>query len=66
MNSNHRIIEEGDLVLLYENHESINPIYIKKGQIYNNRYGHFHHDDMIGKEYGSLVLNFRNILFFNR
>ncbi|KAI5957316.1 TRM61 [Candida jiufengensis] len=46
-------IEEGDLVLAFINRTSIKPIYITKGEILNTRYGHFHHNTMIGMKYGS-------------
>ncbi|RUS29378.1 hypothetical protein BC938DRAFT_480728 [Jimgerdemannia flammicorona] len=46
-------IEEGDLVIAYLSRESMMPIVINKKETYNNKYGIFRHNDMIGKEYGS-------------
>ena len=47
---------EGDFVVLYGNYENIYLIYsIEKGAIVNNRYGSFHHDDIIGVQYGGKV-----------
>ncbi|EMG45389.1 TRM61 tRNA [Candida maltosa Xu316] len=45
-------IAEGDLVLAYVTRALIKPIYVKKGEIFNTRYGHFEHDKMIGMKYG--------------
>ncbi|EEQ43916.1 tRNA (adenine-N(1)-)-methyltransferase catalytic subunit TRM61 [Candida albicans P60002] len=45
-------IEEGDLVLAYISRSTIKPINVKKGEIFNTRYGHFEHDKMIGMKYG--------------
>ncbi|EER30557.1 protein GCD14 [Candida tropicalis MYA-3404] len=45
-------IEEGDLVLAYVTRALIKPIFVKKGEIFNTRYGHFEHDKMIGLKYG--------------
>lgn len=63
MLKNNNFINENDLVLLYENYNTINPIYIKKNEIYNNKYGTFLHNDMLNKKYGSIV--YLKIIFFN-
>lgn len=31
------------------------PIFMKKGTVFQNRFGVYKHDDIIGKEYGSKV-----------
>lgn len=48
-------IEEGDLVIISERHDSFQPLYVKKGVSFQNRFGEFHHDDIIGKNFGSKV-----------
>lgn len=50
------IIEEGDLVLAFISRSDTKPIVITKGTILNTRYGHFKHDDMIGKKFGEQVV----------
>jgi tRNA (adenine57-N1/adenine58-N1)-methyltransferase len=50
-----RLIQDGDLVVIYERHDSLNHIYLSKGQIFNNKYGSFHHNDIIGKHFGIKV-----------
>lgn len=47
-----RLIQEGDLVILYERHDSLAHAWMKKKGIIQNRYGCFSHDDMIGKPFG--------------
>ena len=49
-------VQEGDFVVLFGNYENIYLIFsATRGQIVNNRYGSFHHDDIIGVEYGRKV-----------
>lgn len=52
-----RLVEEGDLVILYERHDSLDHFYVKKGEILNNKFGNFHHNDMIGKPFGSKIMS---------
>ncbi|KAJ1851742.1 tRNA (adenine-N(1)-)-methyltransferase catalytic subunit trm61 [Coemansia sp. RSA 2703] len=51
------VIEDGDMVIVYLNHNSMSPLKVEAGQVYNNRFGTFKHDDMIGLKYGSKVVN---------
>ena len=53
----HGPIEEGDLVIISERHDSFQPVYVKRGASFQNRFGNFHHDDIIGKKFGSKVGN---------
>lgn len=46
-------IQEGDLVVIQENFNSLDFVYCKSGEIYRNRNGSFPHDDIIGKPYGT-------------
>lgn len=50
-----KYIEEGDLVLVYVSRTIIKPIYVKKGESFNTRFGSFPHDSMIGLEFGSQI-----------
>jgi tRNA (adenine57-N1/adenine58-N1)-methyltransferase len=49
------LIQDGDLVILYERHDSLDHLYVKKGGILQHKFGTFHHDDMIDKPYGTKV-----------
>ncbi|KAI8323523.1 tRNA methyltransferase complex subunit Cpd1 [Martensiomyces pterosporus] len=48
-------IEAGDLVIIYLTPESMFPITMARDEIFNNKYGSFRHNDMIGCKYGSKV-----------
>lgn len=52
-----RVAEEGDFVFLFERKDSIIPVFLKHGEKYQCILGAFLHDDMIGKEYGSIVVS---------
>lgn len=41
------LIKEGDLVFVYESADSIKQITMKRGAIYNNKFGQFPHNDII-------------------
>jgi tRNA (adenine57-N1/adenine58-N1)-methyltransferase len=49
------IIREGDAVIIYEDLSSLKLVVMKKGQMVNNRYGNFKHEDMINQQYGAKV-----------
>lgn len=51
------LIEEGALVILFENHNSLTYCYVKKDEVFHNRHGGFYHNDMIGKPYGTKILS---------
>ena len=53
-------ISVGNLVVIFENFDSSNFCYAEKGKIFNNRNGHFHHDDFIGKPYGCKIRSRNN------
>jgi len=48
-------VAEGDLVILFETHNSITYAYMKANDIFQNRHGAFHHNDLIGQRYGTKV-----------
>lgn len=50
-----KVIEEGDLVLIYITRTQIRPIYVTKDEELNTRFGSFPHNSMIGLPYGSQV-----------
>ncbi|KAJ3329357.1 tRNA (adenine(58)-N(1))-methyltransferase catalytic subunit trmt61a [Blyttiomyces sp. JEL0837] len=50
-----RYIADGDLAIAYMSPESMKMITIKSGEIYQNKFGAFPHDQLIGKEWGSQV-----------
>lgn len=49
------IIKEGSHVILMSNRDNVQSLFLKKDCIFDNRYGHFHHNDIIGLNYGSRV-----------
>lgn len=50
-----KLMKDGDLVILYEGHESMDHLYLEAGKIFNNKFGSFYHADFIGKPYGSKI-----------
>jgi tRNA (adenine57-N1/adenine58-N1)-methyltransferase len=50
-----RIIEAGDLVIAYMTHDNMIPLIVQPGLVYNNRFGVYHHDQFIGKPFGSKI-----------
>jgi tRNA (adenine57-N1/adenine58-N1)-methyltransferase len=48
-------IQEGDLVIVYERHDKMKPVYVNSTDKYTNRYGTFLHKDWIGVPFGSKV-----------
>ncbi|KAL1920423.1 uncharacterized protein VTP21DRAFT_800 [Calcarisporiella thermophila] len=52
-----KYIEDGDHVIIYLNRENMSPMVIKDGDVYNNKFGSFRHNDIIGKEYGSKLIS---------
>lgn len=52
-----RLMKHADLVIIYERHDSLNHIYLSRGEILNNKFGAFYHDDLIGKPFGSKIVS---------
>ncbi|RCI06654.1 tRNA (adenine-N(1)-)-methyltransferase catalytic subunit trm61 [Rhizopus stolonifer] len=52
-----KYIEEGDIVIVYMTRDNMLPIHVKKGDAFNNRFGSYKHDEMIGKEFGSKMVS---------
>jgi tRNA (adenine57-N1/adenine58-N1)-methyltransferase len=49
----------GDLVIVYETRDSIKFFILTQGAIFQNKNGHFKHDDIYGKPYGTKIHNFK-------
>lgn len=49
------IIKEGDMVIVYLDPLSTSCLTLKKDGKLQNKYGHYNHNDIIGKQYGSKV-----------
>lgn len=48
-------IKNGDLIIVYERHDTLDHFYVQAGKIFNNKFGAFHHFDFIGKSYGTKI-----------
>ncbi|KAJ4452400.1 putative tRNA methyltransferase complex subunit Cpd1 [Paratrimastix pyriformis] len=48
--------KEGDNVILYEGLDKMQALKLKHGEIHQNRFGAFYHDDIIGKLWGSKIV----------
>lgn len=59
------LIREGSHVMLFSTRDNINSIIVQKGAIFDNRHGHFHHNDLIGLPYGARVRKLRFLLLFS-
>ncbi len=53
-----RLMKEGDVVILYERHDSLDHVRLKRGEKLHNRFGCFFHNDIIGKPFGSKVKSY--------
>jgi len=49
----HRVIDEGDIVMIWMSRDCCDCIVVTKGKFMNNSHGLFLHDDLIGKRYGT-------------
>lgn len=50
-----RLMQVGDLVIIYERHDSLSYFFLEEGGSITNRFGYFKHEDMIGRPFGSRV-----------
>lgn len=60
MRRRRRPFQAGDLAIVVERHDSFVPLYLTPGEKYMNRFGAFHHDDILGRPFGAKV---RALLF---
>jgi tRNA (adenine57-N1/adenine58-N1)-methyltransferase catalytic subunit len=51
----HPTIQPGDLVVIQESFDSLDFVYVKRGAIFQNRNGNFHHNDFIDQPFGTKV-----------
>lgn len=49
------VIKEGDLVVIVVSFDNLSFVYAKPKAIFSNRHGHFHHNDFIGKPFGTKI-----------
>ncbi len=49
------VVQEGEVVILYSSPESLETVYATPGDIFNNRFGAFYHDDILGKRWGTKI-----------
>ena len=52
MFSGEQTIQDGSLVIVYEDHKRLSALRVTSGQTLQNRFGTFPHDAMIGRQYG--------------
>ncbi|XP_044501260.1 tRNA (adenine(58)-N(1))-methyltransferase catalytic subunit TRMT61A-like [Mangifera indica] len=52
-----RCIGDGDLVIVYERHDSMKAVKVCRSSVLQNRFGMFKHSDWIGKPFGSKVFS---------
>ncbi|KAK9287002.1 hypothetical protein L1049_015410 [Liquidambar formosana] len=52
-----RCISDGDLVIVYERHDSMKAVKVCESSVLQNRFGAFKQSDWIGKPFGSKVLS---------
>lgn len=50
-----RLMQDGDLVIVYERHDCLDHCYLKAGDELQNKFGRFLHNDMIGKPFGTKI-----------
>ena len=53
INTESRLVQEGDVVITYEGHNTLDFAEMKRGSYIHNRYGAFRHDDIIGNPFGT-------------
>lgn len=50
-----RLMQSGDLVVVYERHDCLSHLYLETDEIFQNKFGKFPHNDIIGKPFGSKI-----------
>lgn len=58
-------VEEGDILLAWMTRTSTKPLVVTKDETFNTRYGHFHHNKMIGLKYGTQMASSSKSGFFH-
>ncbi|GMI86801.1 tRNA methyltransferase 61 [Hibiscus trionum] len=54
-----RCIRDGDLVIVYERHDTMKAVRVCESSVFQNRFGLFKHSDWIGKPFGSKVFSYK-------
>lgn len=49
------LITDGSHVILYSTRDNVQSLIVKRNATFDTRHGHFWHNDLIGKPYGSRV-----------
>ena len=52
-----RFIKDGDLVIVYERHDTMKAVKVSENRVLQNCFGAFKHSEWIGKTFGSKVLS---------
>ncbi|KAH7821678.1 putative tRNA methyltransferase complex GCD14 subunit [Monocercomonoides exilis] len=52
-----KLVKSGDFVIVYEGPSKMNLIRVSEGKSFNNKYGLFLHDSIIGSPFGSKLMN---------
>jgi hypothetical protein len=47
----------GEVILIYENRETIKCVTLEKGKVHQNKFGAFKHDEIVGKPYGAKIVS---------
>ncbi|KAH1037881.1 hypothetical protein J1N35_039624 [Gossypium stocksii] len=54
-----RYIRDGDLIIVYERHDTMKAVKVCENSVLQNRFGVFKHSDWIGKPFGSIIFSNR-------
>ncbi|TXG75599.1 hypothetical protein E1A91_1Z002200v1 [Gossypium mustelinum] len=54
-----RRIRDGDLIIVYERHDTMKAVKVCENSVLQNRFGVFKHSDWIGKPFGSISFSNR-------
>ena len=58
-----RLVQDGDVVILYEGYKAIDHCVMKKDGLLQNKHGAFYHNDIIGKPFGQRAQSFSTSSF---
>ena len=50
-----RVLQYGDFVILYGSHDHLYSVTLENHAITNNKFGNFHHEDIVGKRFGTQI-----------
>lgn len=53
-------IVPSSLVVIFESFDCLDFVYVKPGEVFHNKNGHFYHDDFVDKPYGSKIRSRNN------